>query len=288
MEDLFADEQGRQVLAESYYNLAVILILLDNLIPGEVREKMVTLHVRIMGGQNAVSNIHQICKLTKTTGFVPKWYTDDAQKKNSFLNEVSPTVNKDMVNQINFTAKMFSRLKVDKKIVEKVVLTLKDGDIYDMARNYPEPELRSFGLANQASLLYALLFFIPEFLFEESSKMREIVDKHFYDNWVVPLYLGYLVDLSFEWRLFDAANKAIRNTISPDHIKKIAKHHREVARNTVRKLYGEVLLEGYLSKVVVLKELESLMKLLRESNSSCRWLMLHRLSRNEELRDLVQ
>ena len=85
--------------------------------------------------------------------------------------------------------------------------------------------------------------------------MREIVDKHFYDNWVVPVYLGYLVDLSFEWRLFDAASKAISNTVNPKYIKKYAKHHREVAKNTVKKLYYEVLMEGYLSKQVVLKEL---------------------------------
>ena len=49
-EDLFDMNDGKQVLAESYYNLAVILILLDNLIPGDVREQMVILHVRMMGG----------------------------------------------------------------------------------------------------------------------------------------------------------------------------------------------------------------------------------------------
>jgi WASH complex subunit strumpellin len=74
------------------------------------------------------------------------------------------------------------------------VLIIKDGDIYDTARNYVRPEHRSFALADQASLLYVLMFFIPDFLREESAKMREIVDKHFYDNWVVPIFLGYLVD----------------------------------------------------------------------------------------------
>jgi WASH complex subunit strumpellin len=43
--------------------------------------------------------------------------------------------------------------------------------------------------------------------------MREIVDKHFYDNWVVPVFLGYLVDLSYEWKLYEAARKAIKNTV---------------------------------------------------------------------------
>ena len=46
-------------------------------------------------------------------------------------------------------------------------------------------------------------------------------------------------------------------------------------------------MEGYLNKIVVLKHLQDLMKLLRDSNTSCRWLMLHRLSRNPELREIV-
>lgn len=29
--------------------------------------------------------------------------------------------------------------------------------------------------------------------------MRQVVDKHFYDNWVIPFYLGYTVDLTNEW-----------------------------------------------------------------------------------------
>jgi len=116
-------EDGKQVLAESYYYLGVILILMDNLIPGDIREKIVTLHVRIMGGQNAVSNISEICKLTKKTGFVPKWLTDDDQKKNSFLNEVSSEVSADMVESVSFTAKLFHRLKIDSKFSKNYGLT---------------------------------------------------------------------------------------------------------------------------------------------------------------------
>lgn len=29
--------------------------------------------------------------------------------------------------------------------------------------------------------------------------MREIVDRHFPDNWVVPYYLGFTADLTVEW-----------------------------------------------------------------------------------------
>jgi hypothetical protein len=33
--------------------------------------------------------------------------------------------------------------------------------------------------------------------------MRQIVDKHFYDNWVIPFYLGYTVDLTNEWHPYN-------------------------------------------------------------------------------------
>jgi WASH complex subunit strumpellin len=40
---------------------------------------------------------------------------------------------------------------------------------------------------------------VPENLESQNSKMREIIDKHFNDNWVVPIYMGYTVDLSEQW-----------------------------------------------------------------------------------------
>jgi len=45
-------------------------------------------------------------------------------------------------------------------------------------------------------MLYVLMYFQPKILRGQNSKMREIVDKHFNDNWVLPYYLGYYVDLS--------------------------------------------------------------------------------------------
>ncbi len=33
-------------------------------------------------------------------------------------------------------------------------------------------------------MLYVILFFLPDILHNQQAKMREIVDKHFPDNWV--------------------------------------------------------------------------------------------------------
>jgi WASH complex subunit strumpellin len=52
----------------------------------------------------------------------------------------------------------------------------------------------------------------------KKSKMREIVDRHFYDSWVIPFYLSYYVDLTIEWNEFKAARKALENTLDLDYI----------------------------------------------------------------------
>lgn len=50
--------------------------------------------------------------------------------------------------------------------------------------SYPLPEHRSTALATQAAMLYVILYFIPDILHSQQATMREIVDKHFPDNWV--------------------------------------------------------------------------------------------------------
>ena len=49
---------------------------------------------------------------------------------------------------------------------------------------YPNPEHRSTALATQAGMLYVILYFAPNILHHQQAQMREIVDKHFPDNWV--------------------------------------------------------------------------------------------------------
>lgn len=68
-------------------------------------------------------------------------------------------------------------------------------------------------------MLYILLFFYGDIMESKKSKMRELVDKHYSDNWVVPYYLGYYVDLTVEWQDYDAARKALENTLDMDYIK---------------------------------------------------------------------
>jgi hypothetical protein len=43
--------------------------------------------------------------------------------------------------------------------------------------------------------------------------MREIVDKHFPDNWVIAYYLGFNSDVCVEWSRYKAAKAALSNTV---------------------------------------------------------------------------
>ena len=44
--------------------------------------------------------------------------------------------------------------------------------------------------------------------------MREIVDKHLPDHWVISYYMGVVVDLSVPWSRYPAAKAALQNTLT--------------------------------------------------------------------------
>ncbi len=74
--------------------------------------------------------------------------------------------------------------------------------------------------------------------------MREIVDKHFADNWMVSFYLGYTVDLSVDWLPYPAAITALNNTIGLPNVKLLAKRNWE----KMPKLLQEI--QHYLTEVL--------------------------------------
>jgi WASH complex subunit strumpellin len=131
------------------------------------------------------------------------------------------------------------------------------------------------------------MFFIPEFLSKESSKLREIVDKHFYDNWIVPVFMGYVVDLTNEWQVYDAAKVAIDNTVSVRAVTQFAEKLKQIAKKVAKKLLEDILPTGVLTNDSVLQKMDSLLSLLRDANTTCKWLMLHRMSNREDLKKVV-
>jgi len=97
------------------------------------------------------------------------------------------------------------------------------------------------------------------------AKMREIVDKHFYDNWVIPVYMGYIVDLSFWWKFYPASNAALNNTLIESNIKQVVKTYlRKLKR--YNKKSSDLLLEGVLTEEFCLHNIEKLVDVIRECN----------------------
>jgi WASH complex subunit strumpellin len=132
-----------------------------------------------------------------------------------------------------------------------------------------------------------LLSFCPKILQNENAKMREIVDKHFPDNWVLPIYQGHLVDLTEFWKTYNAAMKALNNNIVPDNIKKIAGYHFKKLDDCLHRL-DKYIIEGQLQEEFVLDHVKELMNCLRDSNVTIRWIMLHKNCKDKKLKEIVE
>lgn len=94
----------------------------------------------------------------------------------------------------NKNAYLLRRIPLNEEFVDMVIGRLRSDDIYNLISAYPLPEHRSTALATQASMLYVILFFAPDILHNQQATMREIVDKHFPDNWV-----SFLPLLTSDW-----------------------------------------------------------------------------------------
>lgn len=140
---------------------------------------------------------------------------------------------------------------------------------------YPAPEHRSAAFSQQASMVYVILHFTPDTMSRNRSLMREVVSKHFNDNWVVPLYMGRVVDLVVEWEPYPAAHEALQDEalrvrrISPHHtrphvhchltrvlwpqpatIQQLLQRHQQMFAKSERRL-AHLLTEGVLSEQCV-------------------------------------
>lgn len=99
--------------------------------------------------------------------------------------------------------------------------------------------------------------------------------------------MGYVVDLTNDWQAFDSARKAIENTVTTKGVNQFAEKLKKDAKKIVRKLVDDVLPTGVLTNEFVLQKMDNLLNLLRDANTACKWLMLHRLAARDELRNIV-
>lgn len=100
-----------------------------------------------------------------------------------------------------------------------IIGRLRSDDIYNQKKAYTELEHQTAAYATQASMLYVLLYFYPDVLHNKQAVMREIVDKHFSDNWAINLYMGMTVNLIDAWEPYKSAKAALNNTLDLQAVK---------------------------------------------------------------------
>lgn len=250
LDTVLANTDGKQLLCEVIHLCGVMLLLLDYKIGGRTREHLIVSYIRYRGaGEPHTVEVVDLCR---STGYLP-----------------------DHPLPVSYPVPLFRRVAVDPSVVLQLVSRLRGEDIYQMAVHYPAPEHRCVAMALQGALLYILLFFTPEVLAKDAPVMREIVDKHFADNWVVNYYLGFTTDLTVAWAGFPAASAAIAHTVALDHVQY---HQRRLraALGESNAFIASLLREGVLTEDYVLDHIyASILPTVREANVVLRWIILH-------------
>jgi hypothetical protein len=170
---LVLDGSGKQLVCEALYLFGMMLLTLEDRIPGPARERIIVALLR-QDGEQSLENFEGVTKLCRATGYDP----------------MQP-----LVKPQNYPEEFFARFPMRHSIVRMVIDRLRSDDVYNMIRKFPAPEHRSVALANQASMIYVILYFMPSQLGGDRAMMREIVDKHFNDNWIITIYMGRVVNL---------------------------------------------------------------------------------------------
>lgn len=89
-----------------------MLLLQDRLIPAIARERLVVCYIRYKG-QNSSDFVNEVCKLVKSTGYS---YVSKTRE-----DKYPP----------NYPVDYFSRFNIDRVLIEQLINTLKDDDVYN-------------------------------------------------------------------------------------------------------------------------------------------------------------
>eukprot|EP00427_Karlodinium_veneficum_P057306 CAMPEP_0169422020 /NCGR_PEP_ID=MMETSP1017-20121227/66646_1 /TAXON_ID=342587 /ORGANISM="Karlodinium micrum, Strain CCMP2283" /LENGTH=119 /DNA_ID=CAMNT_0009531433 /DNA_START=1 /DNA_END=357 /DNA_ORIENTATION=- len=103
--------------------------------------------------------------------------------------------------------------------------------------------------------------------------MREIVNRHFGDAWVVAYALGFTADLLAMWAPYSAAKQALTAAVTPNIVKHLRDQHTQKLAD-VRKKLEDYLTEGALTEEVVMEKTSQILNCLRQANTTIRWLLL--------------
>ncbi|KAH9329372.1 hypothetical protein KI387_001480 [Taxus chinensis] len=283
IESVMENEDGRQLLVEALALHGTILFLLEHRLNGGLREQLLVAHLRNKRSSE-ISNLDHLCMLCQTfspvsasplssiTTFVPF--------RQSSPSSVTPTM-----ILVHRPEDLFGRFPIPKPIVDVVITRLRGDDLYNQVRHYPIPEHWTTALASQAGCVYILLFYSPELL-ASGYVMKEIVDRFFKDNWIVPIFMAFTVDLSFSWERYKAAKSALSSTLASATVRDLCDKHYSKVKDLLIDLRG-LMSDGVLTPDYVMNNTQNLVSSLRNCNVTLRWLLLHRCTVNKKIRDSI-
>ena len=82
-------------MSESFYLYGSMLLLMDKLIIGPVRERIIIAYCRCSRGYSSQEHINEVVKLTKNTGYIPAIHNNGVEKRPLFYPE-------DLFDRFNF------------------------------------------------------------------------------------------------------------------------------------------------------------------------------------------
>ena len=265
VEGVLLDEDGKQLMCEALYLYGVMLLLMDARIEGAVRERLLVAYYRHRGA-STIESIDDVCLLVRATGYSPT------------VLDRSGMVRRPPNYPEEYFLRIPNRAGIPNALVQMMIARLRSEDMYGQISSYPLPQHRSTALSTQARMLFVLLYFAPEVLDAEQHTMREIVDRHFADNWVITYYMGFVVQLSHAWEPYKAARAALANTTTAANTRALYAAYGERI-GECKALLQHRLTEGVLTEEYVLEATPDLIHCARECNVTIRWLMLHRRER---------
>ncbi|KHJ91760.1 hypothetical protein OESDEN_08364 [Oesophagostomum dentatum] len=232
----YCEQVGQERVGVSYldivdieilFNMGLVVLYLEKYLPGPVRERI----------------------------YVAVYRNSDERRNVDFLADFL------RVHSANSEpCYLFERLKMSNSFVDKCLScceTIHREGINDFGKAYVDR-------VTLVKWVFVCLLFKPITLKTDFSKMRQIVEDFFRDEWVLQLGLGLNVNLLDSWQSYRAAFTAITNQVDVSKAKDMATYH----YNALSKLtipQGKILPNDFDADI----------HLISQYNSSLRWLILH-------------
>ncbi|EPY22747.1 hypothetical protein STCU_08148, partial [Strigomonas culicis] len=253
LNSILATRQGAQLLGEMYHLYGVMLLLMDETIGGVARELLIVSYVRYQGAAADPQTTIDIAGLFCATG-----------------------CGRAAAPPAGYPTAYFARLPVDTRVVHAIAGRYREDPVYETAEQYTSSQHRCIALASQATVLYVLLFFVPQVLDDDLVTMQDIVERFFADHWVVPYYNGFYADLSQTWRCFACAHRAL--TARTLQLPSVRFNQKRLWGGLcdAQKVIHHYLREGVLTEECCLDHMFSdILPSVRDTNVALRWFILH-------------